>query len=186
MILSIPLQRAGRILRSGGVVAYPTEGVYGLGCMPGNESAVLRILAIKQRDPAMGLILIAAEPGQLAEWVGSGVRLDELTSTVERPVTWIVPADSSVPFLVRGQNAGIAVRITRHPVAAALCRAAASALVSTSANTSGRPPARNLFVLRRVFGHLVDCVVPGRCGPASGVSEIRDWESGRIIRPANA
>lgn len=186
MALSIPLQRAGRIIRSGGVIAYPTEGVYGLGCLPRDEAAVLRILAIKRRDPAMGLILIAADPGQLAEWVGAGVRIDELRSASDKPVTWIVPSAPPVPYLLRGRNAGIAVRITQHPVAAALCRTAASAIVSTSANVSGRPPARNIFVLRRLFGPLVDCVVPGRCGPASGASEIRDWESGRIIRPADA
>ena len=186
MVLPIALQHAGRIVRSGGVVAYPTEGVYGLGCLPGDERAVLRILASKRRDPAMGLILIAADPAQLAEWVGRNVRVDELTSSIDKPITWVVPAAPSVPWLVRGRNDGIAVRITRHPVAAALCRAAASAIVSTSANVSGRPPARNIFVLRRVFGRLVDCIVPGRCGPASGASEIRDWESGRIIRPASA
>jgi L-threonylcarbamoyladenylate synthase len=186
MALSIPLHRAGRILRSGGVVAYPTEGVFGLGCLPRDEDAVLRILAIKRRDPAMGLILIAADPDQLVEWVDARVRIEELESTAGLPVTWIVPSAPSVPFLVRGRNAGIAVRITQHPVAAALCRTAASAIVSTSANVSGRPPARNAFVLRRVFGALVDCIVAGRCGPASGASEIREWESGRIIRPAKA
>ncbi len=186
MALSMPLQRAGRIVRSGGVVAYPTEGVYGLGCMPHEESAVLRILAIKRRDPAMGLILIAADPDQLSEWVAAGVRIDELRSTAGKPVTWVVPAATSMPFLVRGRNAGVAVRITQHPVAAELCRAAASAIVSTSANVSGRPPARNAFVLRRVFGQLVDCIVAGRCGPASGASEIREWASGKIIRPAKA
>ena len=167
-------------------MAYPTEGVYGLGCLPHDEDAVLRILAIKRRDPALGLILIAANPDQLAEWVDTRVRIEELKSTAAQPVTWIVPPAPSVPFLVRGRNAGIAVRITRHSAAAALCRAAASAIVSTSANISGRPPARNAFVLRRVFGPLVDCIVAGRCGPASGASEIREWESGRIIRPAKA
>lgn len=173
-------------MRLGGVVAYPTEGVYGLGCLPRDEAAVLRILAIKRRDPAMGLILIAADADQLSEWVDARVRIDELKSTSGQPVTWIVPSAPLVPFLVRGRNAGIAVRITRHPVAAALCRAADSAIVSTSANVSGRPPARNAFVLRRVFGRLVDCIVAGRCGTASGASEIREWESGRIIRPAKA
>jgi L-threonylcarbamoyladenylate synthase len=186
MALSIPLQRAGRIVRSGGVVAYPTEGVYGLGCLPRDEDAVLRILAIKRRDPALGLILIAADSDQLVEWVDVRVRIEDLKSTAGQPVTWIVPSVPSVPFLVRGRNAGIAVRITQHPVAAALCLAAASAIVSTSANVSGRPPARNAFVLRRVFGPLVDCIVAGRCGAASGASEIREWESGRIIRPAKA
>jgi L-threonylcarbamoyladenylate synthase len=186
MALSIPLQRAGRLVRSGGVVAYPTEGLYGLGCLPRDEDAVRRILAIKRRDPAMGLILIAADTDQLGEWVDARVEIEELKSTAGQPVTWVVPSASSVPFLIRGRNSGIAVRITQHPVAAALCRAAATAIVSTSANVSGRRPARNAFVLRRVFGPLVDCIVAGRCGPAIGASEIREWESGRIIRPAKA
>lgn len=184
MAPSIPLQRAGRIVRSGGVVAYPTEGVYGLGCSPHDLDAVQRLLDIKRRDPAMGLILIAAEPLQLAEWVADGVRIEELSGTAQRPVTWLVPAADWVPYIIRGQNDGIAVRITRHPVAAMLSRVAQSAIVSTSANISGRPPARNSMILRRVFGHLVDCIVAGRCGPARGASEIRDWQSGSIVRPA--
>jgi L-threonylcarbamoyladenylate synthase len=184
MALSIPLQRAGLVVRSGGIVAYPTEGVYGLGCAPDNLDAVQRLLNIKDRDPAMGLILIAADSEQLVDWLADGVPIDDLQSTTMRPVTWVVPAAKWVPYLIRGRHDGLAVRITRHPVAAALCRAARSAIVSTSANISGRPPARNPYVLRRVFGHLVDCIVAGHCGPAHGASEIRDWRSGSTIRPA--
>lgn len=184
MAHSIPMQRAGRIIRAGGVVAYPTEGVYGLGCLPHSNDAIWRILAIKQRDPALGLILIAADPEQLRDWVDDSVSVSKLASTLSHPITWIVPAAQSVPYLLQGRNAGIAVRITQHPVAAALSREAGCAIVSTSANVSGRPPARTPFVLRREFGHLVDCFVPGPCGPATGASEIRDWRSGRTIRPA--
>lgn len=186
MAFSIPLQRAARIIRSGGVVAYPTEGVYGLGCLPQIDDAVRHILSIKRRDPTMGLILIAADPSQLEAWLADGVRGADLHSTADKPVTWIVPAASSVSTLIRGNHEGLAVRITNHPVAKALCHAADSAIVSTSANVSGLPPTRNPFVVRRQFGHLVDCVVAGRCGPASGASEIRDWQSGKIIRPATA
>jgi L-threonylcarbamoyladenylate synthase len=184
MALSIPLQRAGRIIRSGGVVAYPTEGIYGLGCLPICDDAVRRILLIKQRDPALGLILIAADARQLSAWLADDVRIDELHSSAEKPVTWIVPASTDVPWLVCGNNEGIAVRITQHPVAAALCRASDSALVSTSANVSGHAPARNAYVLRRAFGRLVDCIVAGPCGTARGPSEIRNWQSGKIVRPA--
>jgi len=186
MAFSIPLQRAARIIRSGGVVAYPTEGVYGFGCLPQADEAVQHILSIKRRDPAMGLILIAAYPSQLEDWIAEGVPTADLFSSAEKPVTWIVPASTYVSTLIRGDHEGLAVRITSHPLAQALCRAADSAIVSTSANVSGRPAARNLYVLRRQFGHLVDCVVAGRCGPATGASEIRDWQSGKIIRPATA
>ena len=184
MTVSQPIQRAARILQSGGVVAYPTEGVFGLGCLPDNYAAVGRILQIKERDPTMGLALIAADPAQLDHWIQLPENSTPLTSSDDKPVTWIVPATDNVPAWIRGDNDGVAVRLTTHPVARALCAAAGSALVSTSANVSGRPPARNSFVLRRGFHALVDYIVPGECGPASGPSEIRDLQTGKTLRPA--
>lgn len=185
MALSFPIQRGGRILRSGGVVAYPTEGVFGLGCIPDDADAVIRILSIKRRSPALGLVLIASSIEQLDGWaeVPDGVSLE---SSLDRPVTWIVPATTSVPYWIKGEHQGLAVRITSHPVASALCDAADSPLVSTSANVAGSPPARSPFVLRRRFRGLVDYIVPGPCGPAAGASEIRDLSSGMVIRAGNA
>jgi L-threonylcarbamoyladenylate synthase len=177
------IQKAVRILDRGGVIAYPTEGVFGLGCLPDNFTAVSRVLDIKQRDPDMGLVLIAAAVAQLDGWIDLPRKDHALASDSDQPVTWIVPAADDVPRWIRGDHAGIAVRITTHPVARALCEAAGSALVSTSANISGRSPARNAFVLRRHLGSLVDYIVPGECGPASGPSEIRVLESGEIVRP---
>lgn len=185
MALSFPIHRAGRILRSGGVVAYPTEGVFGLGCIPDDVNAVIRILTIKKRSPSLGLVLIAAGTEQLEDWAELP-EANALDSSLERPVTWIVPPRQNVPYWIQGEHSGLAVRITTHPVAAALCKAAESALVSTSANVTGSPPARSAFVVRRRFGGLVDCIVPGQCGPAKGPSEIRDARSGKIIRPGKA
>ena len=181
MALSIPIQRAGRILRAGGIVAYPTEGVFGLGCIPDYADAVIRILSIKKRSPALGLVLIASCVEQLDGWAKLP-RAASLESSLEHPVTWIVPADVNVPYWIKGEHDGLAVRISQHPVASALCDAADSLLVSTSANIAGRPPARTAYVLRRSFRSLVDCIVPGRCGPARGASEIRDLKSGKVIR----
>jgi L-threonylcarbamoyladenylate synthase len=179
--LSMSLQQAARIIRNGGVVAYPTEGVFGLGCLPQLQEAVRRVLEIKQRDPSPGLVLIAGDSAQLDPFIRlptGGVPVSDL----EYPVTWIVAASDPAPPLIRGRHPGVAVRVTAHPVARALCNAVGSALVSTSANVSGRPPARNAYVLRRDFGHLVDYIVPGRCGPARGPSEIRDLASGKVLR----
>jgi len=184
MATSQSLRRATQVLHSSGVIAYPTEGVFGLGCLPDEFEAVSRVLAIKQRDPALGLVLIAADIGQLDGWVDLPADAPELTSTSARPVTWIVPATRDVPYWIRGTHEGIAIRITTHPVAGALCQAADSALVSTSANIHGRPSARNRFILRRRFGTLVDYIVPGECGPASGPSEIRKLAGGRVLRNA--
>jgi L-threonylcarbamoyladenylate synthase len=182
MTTSQSIDKAGRVLERGGVIAYPTEGVYGLGCLPDDFEAVGRILAMKERDPGMGLVLIVSAVDQLAGWVDVPLDKLELETSLEKPITWIVPATDEVPWWIRGKHSSIAVRRTEHPVAKALCDEADSALVSTSANVSGRPPARNAFVLRRLFGALVDYIVPGECGPASGPSEIRDLDTGKTLR----
>jgi L-threonylcarbamoyladenylate synthase len=178
------IRYACRVLDRGGVIAYPTEGVYGLGCLADDFAAVSRILEIKQRDPAMGLVLIISHPDQLDGWVDVAGDDLSLPSSDDKPVTWIVPATEQAPQWIRGKHTGLAVRQTTHPVANALCRQADAALVSTSANISGHPPARTLHVLRRQFGALVDYIVPGACGPAAGASEIRDLATGKVLRTA--
>jgi len=178
-----PVLHAVDVLLRGGVIAYPTEGVFGLGCLPDDVGAVQRILDIKQRDAAKGLILVAARAAQLEGWAAlpDGKSLPEPDPS--QPVTWLVPPGPNVSPLLRGEHATIAVRLTTNPTAKALCEAVDSPLVSTSANLSGKPTARNRYVLRRQFADVVDYVVPGDCGPARGPSEIRDFASGRILRP---
>ncbi len=176
--------QAARVLLGGGVIAYPTEGVFGLGCMPDDDEAVMRLLEIKQRPAHKGLILIGADAAMFEDWV-DGQALARIPAPDPRtPVTWIVTPTAAVSGLVRGNHAGLAVRITINPTAAALCRAVESPIVSTSANLSGRPVARNRYALRRQLGALVDYVVPGECGPASGASEIRVLETGAVLRPS--
>ena len=178
------IRHAAAVLRAGGVVAYPTEGVYGLGCIADDEAAVRRILRIKRRDWSMGLVVIVSELGQIRAWTSLPPGVERLESTDALPLTWILPATGDAPPWIRGRHDGLAVRQTTHPVARALCRATDSALVSTSANLSGHPPVRNRFVLRRLFGRLVDYIVPGELGPASGPSEIRNLGTGQVLRPA--
>ena len=184
--MTMAATRASEVLLGGGVIAYPTEGVFGLGCLPDDGDAVARILTIKQRSPRKGLILIAARPRQLEDWIDPDVRGALPEPDPGQPVTWIVPPAAHVPAIVTGDNPGLAVRITTNPVAAAICNAVDMPIVSTSANIAGRPVARNAFVLRRVFGRLVDYVVPGECGPASGPSEIREFATGKVLRPGRA
>lgn len=170
------------MLAAGGVAAYPTEGVYGLGCVPQSLEGAARILRMKQRRVEAGMLLIASRPEQLERWVARDVDTRRLESSADRPVTWVVDPADEVPYWITGQHPGVAVRITAHPVAAALCDATDSAIVSTSANVSGRPPARNAYILRRQFRDRVDAIVPGTCGPAAGPSEIRDFRSGTVLR----
>lgn len=173
-----------RRLRTGAVIAYPTEAVFGLGCDPYNEAAVRRLLKIKRRPPQKGLILIAAEFAQLVPFIeplDTTIRA-RIDATWPGPVTWLLPARSCVPTCLRGAHATLAVRVTAHPVAARLCRAFGVPLVSTSANISGRPPARSALAVRGQLNGLVDCIVPGTIGGMSRPSEIRHAISGRVVR----
>ena len=181
--MTTPADKAAEVLRSGGVIAYPTEGVFGLGCLPDELAAVQRVLQIKQRDPSRGLILIAANPLQLDDWIDLPDNSCLPDPDPDNPVTWIVPATDRVTAAVRGDNDGIAVRVTTNPVARAICLSAQSPIVSTSANLSGQAAAQDQTSLRRQFGGLVDYIVPGDCGPSSGPSEIRILATGEVLRP---
>ena len=168
-------------LRAGGVVAYPTESCYGLGCDPRNLRAVEKLLRLKRRARSKGLILVAdefarfkpyvlpippdAQPRLLAVWPG--------------PHTWLLPA-RHWPWLT-GRHATLAVRVTAHPQAAGLCRQLGMALVSTSANRSGARPATSAREVRAIFGQNV-AVVEGRVGTRKRPSTVMDFASGKILR----
>ena len=183
--MKIIIARAADALLAGGVIAYPTEGVFGLGCMPDDNDALLRLLSIKQRDPTKGLILIASNQEQLEGWIDPGCNAIP-PAEASLPITWITPPGPRASGLIRGANDGLAVRLTCGPIAAAICDAVSSPIVSTSANIAGKPVARNQLVLRRNFAACVDYVVPGDCGPSNRPSEIRDLVTGKVLRPHKA
>src|SRR5690606_36629308 len=110
--------------------------------------------------------------------------LVRLRATWPGPVTWVVPARPETPAWLRGAHTTIAVRVTAHPTAAALCEAAQSALVSTSANRTGEPPARDADAVRHVFGNMVDYILSGEVGGLDRPTEIRVVGTGEVIRPA--
>jgi L-threonylcarbamoyladenylate synthase len=180
-----PVRRAVGVLRAGGVVAYPTEAVYGLGCDPLNEAAVLRLLAIKGRPLDKGLIVIASDMAQLApfiETLTSEMR-QRLDATWPGPVTWLLPARPHTPSWLRGRHASLAVRVTAHPLASALCEAFGGPLVSTSANPSGRPPARSPLQVR-LRCPSVDLILHGPTGDLKSPTPIRDAATGQTLRAA--
>lgn len=176
--------RAASALAAGAVVAYPTEAVWGLGCDPGNAEAVMRLLSLKRRPASKGLILIAASVEQLLPLTRglSEQHWAEIRQQHSWPITWLVPASAEISSWLTGGRESIAVRVTRHPVAAALCSRFGGALVSTSANPTGLPPARNAWKVRTYFGQEVDEIAPGRVGLHRRPSEIRDLLSGKLIR----
>lgn len=178
------LTPALRALRSGGVIAYPTEAVFGLGCDPRDGSAVQRVIDLKGRSERMGLILIASEFAQLAPFLAvlDPEREAEVARTWPGPVTWVWPARADTPAWLTGGRDTLAVRVTAHPTAAALCAAFGGALVSTSANPHGEAPARDAASVRARFGAAVDAVVDAPVGGLARPTEIRDARSGAVLR----
>lgn len=182
----LPIPEAATVLQSGGVVAYPTEAVWGLGCDPRNEAAVLQLLAIKQRTVDKGLILIASHLDQLRTFLDlAAVPTDHLAAVLATwpgPHTWVMPASSDAPRWITGAHDGIAVRISAHPTVIDLCNAFGGALVSTSANLSGKDAPRSRegldpAVLSAVAGH-----VAGETGGLSAPTVIRDALTGVALR----
>lgn len=176
------LRRAAQTIHNGGVVAYPTEGVFGLGCDPNQHEAVLRILTLKQRDVSAGLILIAADRDQLDGWINPTADEQSALSATNKFITWVVTADPRCPDWITGGRSTCAVRITQHPIAAALCREAGMPLVSTSANRHGHIAAVSTLAVRRTFAQSVDYILPGSTGAATGPSEIRIARTGAVLR----
>lgn len=171
-------------LRRGGVIAYPTEAVWGLGCDPFHRTALTRLLALKQRDPAKGVILVAADMDQLAPWLEglSDQQLDTLSASWPGPNTWLIPDNGHTPALVRGNHDRVALRVSDHPGVQALCRAFGGPLVSTSANHAGEPAAMSADQVRRILADQLDAILPGELGGRPRPSVIRDLLSGAILR----
>jgi len=166
------------------VIAYPTEYCFGLGCDPSNPEALERLLAIKQRSPEQGLIVIAADQAQvesIADLAGSPM-LQEILDSWPGPTTWILPSKASVHGLVTGRHESLAIRICGLPVARDLCSEFGSAIVSTSANRHTQQPLLTAAAVADELGNELDYIVDAKVGEASAPSQIRDGRSGEYLR----
>jgi L-threonylcarbamoyladenylate synthase len=177
---------AARLLRQGGVLAYPTEAVFGLGCDPHDRRAFEQLFALKGRPATQGVLLIAADFAQVEPYIDlsavpAGV-LDQVRASWPGAHTWVFPRSAHVPAWVAGAHAGIALRVTAHEPAAALCRAFGAPLVSTSANPHGEPPARDIDTLQRYFGDRLPAALDAPLGGLDRPTTIRDALSGALIR----
>lgn len=180
----VRLIRARRVIGHGGVIAYPTESVYGLGCDPFDADAVARLRGIKARSDAQGFILIAATLDQILPLIAhrDGVPWRDILRRWPGPVTWVFDAAPETPPWLQAKDGSIAVRVTAHPVAAALCRLAGTALISTSANSRNRPPLRNALAVRCTLGRTIDAIVSGPTSNAPRPTVIMDARTGACLR----
>ena len=179
------VQQAAQVVRQGGVIAYPTEAVWGLGCDPWNMEAVYRLLALKARPVGKGLILVAADIAQFDFLLADLPRSwrAQLQLSWPGPNTWLVPHQGRLPEWITGRHDSVALRVSDHPLVRALC-ALTGPLVSTSANPAGRPAARSRLRVEQYFPGQLDAVLGGALGGRKNPSLIRDLRSGQVIRPS--
>lgn len=181
---SLHLHRALGALHDGGVIACPTEAVWGLSCDPFDERAVAHLLKLKRRPVDKGLILIAAHMEQV-DFLFAGLtnsHRQQLEASWPGPATWLVPHQGLVPTWITGKHDKVAVRVSAHPVVAKLCEQWRGPLVSTSANRAGARPALHAFQVERYFGAQLDYILPGRLGSSKQPSSITDLLNGEQIR----
>jgi len=181
---SINLEKSARILSNGGLVAHPTEGVYGIACLPFNFPSVARLLSIKKRSWKKGLILIASDIRQIDSLVHmpNNKIKEEILNSWPGPTTWLLKARKNVPFFVKGDHETIAIRITNHDISKKLCYKLNSPLVSTSANIARRKPLKTALGVRKELGKYLDFILSGPLGNLNGPTMLRNGLDGSIIR----
>lgn len=179
-------EQALAALKHGEVIAYPTEGVFGVGCDPDNPTAIEKLLELKQRPVEKGLILIAANYDQLLPYIDESQLNDEQLNIVKAswpgPYTWIMPASDRVSHWVSGQFDSIAVRVTDHPLVQKMCIAFEKPLTSTSANLTGLPPCMTTEEVESQLGDKLVVILAGQTSGRDKPSEIRDAKTGNILR----
>ncbi|MCF2947176.1 Sua5/YciO/YrdC/YwlC family protein [Paraglaciecola aquimarina] len=170
---------------AGEIFAYPTEAVYGLGCDPDQEQAVLKLLALKKRPIEKGLILIAKTYSQLLPYIDDAAipmfKRTEIFSSWPGPNTWLLPASKKAPKWITGGSDLIAVRVTSHPLVQELCECFNKPIVSTSANITGQPAATTVQQIEQQFAQQV-IIVAGELGNRRKPSCIRNGLTGQTIR----
>ena len=177
------VELAASTLNSGGIVAHATEGVWGLCCDPRNIKSVQKILKIKQRPKNKGLILIG---GSVAffDLELSTLGLDkrkEIEECWPGHHTWVLPNTNNYSVCVTGGRDTVACRVPDHMQARSLSSQFGGPIVSSSANFSGAPELKTEQDVRREFLSIVDFILPGTIGNASGPSAIHTLE-GSLLR----
>jgi len=181
------IQFAAHIIRSGGVIAHPTETVWGLACDPFNPSAVDALLRLKQRPIEKGLILVSGQHSHFQPLLS--LLSDDLQARffqrTERPTTWLVPDTKHlVPRHIKGVYSSAALRLSQDLLITELSGVLGHPVISTSANPAGREPAKSLFQVNQYFSSKIDYIlyVPAVVTVSGRPSEIRDLTTNKVLR----
>ncbi len=177
------IRQAVKKIKAGEVIAYPTEAVFGLGCDPLNEKAVLDLLNLKKRSIKKGLILIASTLTQLEPYLQlNPAIISQIETAQPEPITWLVPYQTWVPEWLTGKHSKLAIRVIAHPVAKLLCEENGAPLVSTSANIHTKPPATQSWMIPKNIKNRKIFILPGQVGNLNQVTPIYDILSKQQFR----
>ncbi len=181
------IQHAVQVLQKGGIIAYPTEAVFGLGCLPDKPQSIKKLLLLKQRSMEKGLILLASELSQLSDYLCplESAVLQKITTSWPGPTTWVLPTPEKTSVLIKGRFNSIAVRISDHPIVQTLCQECQSAIISTSANITGGEMSYTIDDVRQYFDHELDYLLDGELGHSKTPTIIKDALTNKVIRDGN-
>jgi L-threonylcarbamoyladenylate synthase len=172
--------------QQGGVLAYPTESVFGLGCDPDNNQAIEKLLSLKSRPADKGLILLAGNYSQLLPYIDDEqIPQDKRFAVLSRwpdGITQLVAKNINTSALLTGRFDKIAVRVTSQPDVVALCLATNKPIVSTSANLSGQSPAKTWQGIPHDLAAKIDFIIKGKTLGFEKPATIIDALSGEVIR----
>ncbi len=179
-----PLGYATDVLSNGGIIACPTESIWGLSCDPDNDGAIRRLLELKNRPLSYGFILVAADISQFSHYMHalSPALRQKLRRSWPGPRTWLIPHNGLASQLICGDHSTLALRVTNHPLLRSVCEYFGGPIISTSANINKKPPCRSYFQVYTNFHSRIDYIVPGRCGLRRNPTPICDAENNHLIR----
>ena len=182
MASDFSIRHAAHIIRLGGIIAYPTDTIYGLGCDPYNADAVERINCIKQRPQNKQFILLAGGIEQVRSLLSITSEQEKTITRGADPTSWVVSASEQAPLWLTDKNHMLTIRITQYDVVKRLCHALGHAIISTSANLSGKNPATNSLQLHQYFYQKVDKILLADKAQATKPSKIIRLCDNYIIR----
>jgi len=176
------IEKAVKILKNGGIIVYPTETVYGIGCDPLNIDACDRVQRLKERMENKPMLLLAHSLKQVEEMAGS---LSEIPRKLAEkfwpgPLTLIIDSRKDFPEHLHGHSGGVAFRVSSHPVAASLAKEFDRPIISTSANIDGLAPLVRYEEALSTFKNIVDIVIGTHAKLIGEPSTVIDLTSGRF------
>ncbi len=171
---NIDLTEAVDAVKSGGVIAFPTDTFYALGVDAANESAIRRVFEVKRRPADTPMPVLISEPAQARQFTDGFGEVSNALANRFWPgaLTIVVQAKESVPDVLMGGLGTVGLRMPDHDLARRLIAQAGCGITGTSANISGQPPSKDWRSIRESMGADLDAIVVGECGSASSASTV--------------